>query len=138
MTDSFGDDDLTAAEALAVEQATEDIQMLKQLVAMRIENNLSQSDVAREMGRDRSAVCRFERLDSDPRLSTVRRYAGAVGALVRHITENTIQPKHIHQGDLIFSTSAPRTAAYEDIGVAGPSRHAEPFFVGHVGTSQYV
>ena len=45
---------------------------------------LSQRDVADVMGVEQSAVAAFESQDDDPRLSTLRRYALAVGASVEH------------------------------------------------------
>lgn len=84
MSNPFGDIELTAGEQRALDQADADIQMLHALVQHRRDSGLSQAEVAEEMGRDKSSVCRFERLDSDPRMSTVRRYAGAIGALVSH------------------------------------------------------
>lgn len=54
--------------------------MLRRLVALRQENNLTQSEVAERMGVSQPAVSQFERTDANPTLDTVRRYAMAVGA----------------------------------------------------------
>lgn len=54
------------------------------LVAMRQAQNLSQTDVARRMGCTQSSVSDIETGSTDPRLSTLRRYALAVGADVEH------------------------------------------------------
>jgi hypothetical protein len=40
------------------------------------------------MRRDKAAVSNFERLSADPHQSTIRRYAAAIGAYVRHIVED--------------------------------------------------
>lgn len=93
MNDPFGNNNLTNAEQLALDQASADIEMLSSLVSIRRQSGLTQTEVAEEMGRDKSAVCRFERLDSDPRLSTVRRYAGAIGVLITHNIERVTIPK---------------------------------------------
>ncbi|OBA88778.1 hypothetical protein A5633_08390 [Mycolicibacterium elephantis] len=86
--DPFNPDDLTHEERNAKALARNDLEMLADLVRLRQELGLTQEDVAKVIGRDKSAVSRFERLDSDPRLSTVRRYARAVGALIEHrVTE---------------------------------------------------
>lgn len=61
--------------------------MRTELVALRREAGLTQGDVAERMGVSQQAVSKFERYDSDPKLSTVRRYANAVGALVEHRVE---------------------------------------------------
>jgi ribosome-binding protein aMBF1 (putative translation factor) len=49
------------------------------LVAARQRRNLSQNDVAARMGTSQSAVARLEAGRSDARLSTLERYADAVG-----------------------------------------------------------
>lgn len=54
------------------------------LIQARKEAGLSQRDVADVMGVEQSAVAAFESQDDDPRLSTLRRYALAVGASVEH------------------------------------------------------
>ncbi|MCS6559089.1 helix-turn-helix domain-containing protein [Curtobacterium flaccumfaciens] len=59
-------------------------EMLNALVRMRIASGLKQSDMAKLLGMSQQAVSKFERYDNDPKVSTVERYAGAVGALVSH------------------------------------------------------
>lgn len=49
------------------------------LLARRQEKGLTQKDVAEAMGTTQSAVSDFESGDVDPRLSTIQRYADAVG-----------------------------------------------------------
>jgi predicted transcriptional regulator len=50
-----------------------------QLTSLRRELGLSQVEVAARMGTSQSAVARFEAGDLDVRLSTVERYATALG-----------------------------------------------------------
>jgi predicted transcriptional regulator len=50
-----------------------------QLVSLRRELGLSQTQVAVRMGTSQSAVARFEAGDLDVRLSTIERYATALG-----------------------------------------------------------
>lgn len=64
--------------------AREDSDFLEQLVQMRKDKGLTQQSVAERMHRDKSAVSNFERLSSDPHLSTIRRYAAAIGACISH------------------------------------------------------
>jgi transcriptional regulator with XRE-family HTH domain len=59
-----------------------DDNMLEELVAMRKRKGLSQDVVASRMNRSKTAVSNFERLGADPHLSTIRRYAAAVGAQI--------------------------------------------------------
>ena len=51
-----------------------------QLVSLRRELGLSQTDVATRMGTSQSAVAQFEAGDLDARLSTLERYTTALGA----------------------------------------------------------
>lgn len=64
--------------------AKADDELLEQLVQIRIYKQLTQQTVADRMKRDKAAVSNFERLGTDPHLSTIRRYAAAVGATVTH------------------------------------------------------
>lgn len=52
------------------------------LVARRKELGLTQGDVARRMHVGQPSVCMFEKGHMEPRLSTLMRYAQAVGASV--------------------------------------------------------
>lgn len=56
-----------------------------------LRTTLSVAEVARRMGTKPSAVMALELPGADPKLSTVRRYALAIGALVKH--EVTTPPK---------------------------------------------
>ncbi|MFN6544745.1 helix-turn-helix domain-containing protein [Mycolicibacterium nivoides] len=64
--------------------AKADNELLENLVRMRKAKGLTQQVVADRMKRDKSAVSNFERLGTDPHLSTIRRYAAAIGASVEH------------------------------------------------------
>ena len=81
--------------------------MRSELTLLRREAGLSQGDVAERMGVTQQAVSKFERYDSDPKLSTVRRYANAVGALVAHRVERD-------QGQSIMLASSRTTWAPMD------------------------
>ncbi|WP_024286604.1 helix-turn-helix domain-containing protein [Cellulomonas sp. KRMCY2] len=54
------------------------------LIAARHDQGLSQQHVAEVMGVTQPTVAAFERYDNDPRLSTIRRYAHAVGVVITH------------------------------------------------------
>lgn len=56
--------------------------LVDELAAARRRQGLSQTEIAARMGTSQSAVARFERGDLDPRLSTLERYAQAVGQTV--------------------------------------------------------
>jgi transcriptional regulator with XRE-family HTH domain len=53
--------------------------LLSDLVAARVSTGLSQTEVAARMGTSQSAVARLEAGSADVRLSTLERYAAAVG-----------------------------------------------------------
>jgi transcriptional regulator with XRE-family HTH domain len=56
---------------------------------VRLRKGLSQADVAAQTGTTQSAIARLESGSSDPRLSTVQRYAEAVGA---RLAAPTVEP----------------------------------------------
>ena len=56
--------------------------LINELVKVRKEGGLSQTEVAAYMGTSQSAVARLERGDGDVRLSTLERYAAALGQTV--------------------------------------------------------
>ena len=62
--------------------ATRRRELVSELVKARQEHGLSQTEVAARMGTSQSAVARLERGDLDVRLSTLERYAAAVGHTV--------------------------------------------------------
>ena len=64
------------------EMAARRQRMTADLVARRQELGLSQTEVAARMGTSQSAVARLESGDADVRLSTLERYAAAVGQLL--------------------------------------------------------
>lgn len=84
LDDLLGIDRNDPIQQLAIEQLEADEQLLRDLVAWRNAQRLTQAEVGQRMGVTQPAVAAFERADADPKLSTVRRYALAVGALVRH------------------------------------------------------
>ncbi|MFP7697147.1 helix-turn-helix domain-containing protein [Trueperella sp. LYQ143] len=65
-------------------------EMVKALVKIRKDNGLSLRKVAEDMGTDASAVHRFETGQTDFRLSTLRRYAIAIGANI-HTTVTPLE-----------------------------------------------
>lgn len=54
-------------------------ELIDRLAEHRRRLGLSQTEVAARMGTSQSAVARLERGDADVRLSTLERYAGALG-----------------------------------------------------------
>lgn len=73
--------------ARATDLAAADLSLIFELVTMRHSSGLSVSDVADTLGWSAKKVRQFEQFDRDPRLSQVRRYALAVGAVIAHTVE---------------------------------------------------
>ena len=67
--------------------ADQDYRLVQDLVRIRRDRQLSQADVAELLGITQQAVSKLERPGSDPRLSRLRQYAHAIGALVGHVAE---------------------------------------------------
>lgn len=61
-----------------------DYELLRTLVGARNRAGLNQKQLGQIMGITQQAVSKIERLDGDPRLSTLRRYANAVGMVIEH------------------------------------------------------
>lgn len=72
---------------LAGALSEEHLKLMDELVNQRVEAGLSQDDVASRMGVTQPTVSSIEKLGSDLKLSTVRRYALAVGAMISHKVE---------------------------------------------------
>lgn len=66
----------------AIEDANALQALLDELVSLRKRAGLTQTDVARLMGVRQPTVSQFETESSDPRISTLQRYARAVGSQV--------------------------------------------------------
>ncbi len=62
-----------------------DYQLLRRLVRARIDAGLNQRELGERMGVTQQAVSKIESLEADPRLSTIRRYANAVGVMIEHV-----------------------------------------------------
>lgn len=76
--------DLADPETAALSEATAgDMDLIERLVQIRRDQGFTQRDVAERMGCSQPNVSAFERVGGDPHLSTVRRYATAIGARVR-------------------------------------------------------
>ena len=64
------------------EMAAHRERMVEELVGLRRELGLSQTEVAARMGTSQSAVARLESGEADVRLSTLERYAAALGRVL--------------------------------------------------------
>lgn len=83
-------EETVTARATALVQDHE--QLLKALVKHRVKHSLTQEVVAERMGVTQPTVARFESYLSNPTLSTLRRYATAVGARIETIVTDDCVP----------------------------------------------
>lgn len=73
-------EDLSHIEARAESLVDAHAALLAELIELRRHHKLSQGVVAERMSVSQPTVAAFEHYDSNPTLSTIRRYALAVGA----------------------------------------------------------
>ncbi|GAB2475079.1 hypothetical protein GCM10027030_06730 [Luteococcus sediminum] len=83
---------LTADESRTLDQLSDqlsenDLQFIEALIAVREQRGLSQSEVAEIMQVSQPVVSKFESLEGNPTLATIRRYANAIQALYCHKVE---------------------------------------------------
>ena len=71
-------------EARAEQLVESHFELMQSLIALRKKKGLSQEIVGERMGISQPGVAAFEAMDSNPTLSSVRRYAHAVGARITH------------------------------------------------------
>jgi hypothetical protein len=89
VTDPFAVDPNKPEQVLAQELAAFPFDFVDKLVALRKWREIPQTEVAQHMHRHESQVSRFENEVGDPRLSTVARYAFAVGARI-HVSVEAV------------------------------------------------
>lgn len=75
------DEDRKTIRERARTLAATEHEFMATLTGLRHTHGLTQTQVAERMGVSQPAIARLERHDANPTLSTVRRYALAVGAL---------------------------------------------------------
>ena len=78
----FISDSNDARQILANDLINQTQDLLADLIDLRRAKGLTQEDVANTIGITRTAVTAFERYDGDPKISTIVRYAMAVGARI--------------------------------------------------------
>lgn len=80
----LGLDEADPIQRLATDLARSDRRFIDRLVAVRRDKGLTQAEVSARMGVSQGAVSQFESGHRDPKLSTIRRYALAVGVPIEH------------------------------------------------------
>ncbi len=104
----FDRDSNTPSRRLARALAVADQELRLALIDARRAAGLTQQDVADALGISQSAVSQFERADNDPQMSTVRRYALAVGAEVAHVV--TDREGRVHRSGVGVPEGPTRTS----------------------------
>lgn len=77
-------ENLKFLEARAEQLIESHFELIQSLIALRKKKGLSQETIGERMGISQPGVAAFEAMDSNPTLSSVRRYAHAVGARITH------------------------------------------------------
>lgn len=106
----FTNDPNSPARRRALELARADEELHAKLLKARELQDLTQAQVAQIMGVSQPTVASFERYDNDPKLSTVRRYAHAVGVTISHtvlLEGSVIDCDWTQVGEADFSFVAP-------------------------------
>lgn len=92
---------------LAKQLALANYELLNELVDIRIESGLTQQDVANLLKVSQQSISKFESLESDPRLSTITKYAMAINVLVGHTITELPRPKDLGSGSKKSSPLSP-------------------------------
>ncbi|MFE4951961.1 helix-turn-helix domain-containing protein [Leifsonia sp. NPDC056665] len=96
--------EMVRIDALADDLVAEHRLLMRALVAQRKAHNLTQETVAERMSVSQPTVAAFERYDANPTLSTIRRYALAVGAGIRHHVDDRCSDAEIELGMIAAGT----------------------------------
>jgi DNA-binding XRE family transcriptional regulator len=113
----LGIDPEAKAQRRASALAKADFDFIRDLVKIRKDQGLSQQDVADRLGITQATVADFERYDNDPKLSTIRRYAHAVEALIVHGVAHDDGQLATGDGWVTITFNAPKSTS-----TVGPSR----------------
>lgn len=81
--EELGLENETDSQRLARELADDHLELIAALRAVREHLELSQAELGARIGVSQATVSAFESGESEPRLSTIRRYAHALGANVK-------------------------------------------------------
>lgn len=115
------DEDLVCLDARADALIDDHDNLLAALVALRVKHGLSQEVIADRMGVSQPSISALERYDANPTLSTIRRYAMAVGARLHtqviddtHTTHSTWRTTRRIPLEVIHEVRAAEGAVWSD------------------------
>ena len=75
-------EELSPLDQVALHNANSSAELILQLIAVREAAGLTQAQVGARMGVSQPSIASFEAYYNDPKLSTIKRYALAVGAKI--------------------------------------------------------
>lgn len=135
LSDLLSNNSPSQRRATALAEA--DYRLLGELVKLRKERGLTQQQVAEALGISQPAVAGFERHDADPKLSTIRRYAHAIGASVTHAVsgDDSWADRHASQarenvgsGTMKVQIAFTAQESHPDTGLPGLHEDSMPLF----------
>ncbi|WP_091226823.1 helix-turn-helix domain-containing protein [Microbacterium sp. 3J1] len=108
-SDPFADDSESPDERRARILMENDLNLIGALRELRKRSGLSQDALAKRMGLTQPALAAFESQGNDPKLSTIRRYAHALGAIVNHSAALDLDSDTSWRGHKVVSLDAHRS-----------------------------
>jgi transcriptional regulator with XRE-family HTH domain len=113
--------DVAHLETLADSLIDSHDSLMRSLIALRKRHRLTQDDVAERMGVSQPTVAAFERYDSNPTLSTIRRYALAVDASIDHHVDDACSSPDVAFDAVISASGAATWSKMEPVMWTWPS-----------------
>ncbi|WP_435080191.1 helix-turn-helix domain-containing protein [Clavibacter michiganensis] len=98
VADPFGFDEETDSEKLSRTLHENDLRLLWSLRHIRESKAITQAELAERMGIAQPTLAAFESQANDPKLSTIRRYAHALGVLIDHSINSVTEINHSDWG----------------------------------------
>ena len=109
-------DDFDRLDELAEHLVESHNNLLDELVLIRKQNQLTQEEVAERLGISQPAIAAFESEESNPTLSSIRRYALSIGARIFHTVSNDFAIiEEAERGQTEISVWISQQAPYSEI-----------------------
>jgi transcriptional regulator with XRE-family HTH domain len=97
------------------------VDLIRTLAAHRKAAGLTQTQVAERMGTTQSAISDLEGSDTDPHISTLQRYARAVGSQVRFLCSGAVRTNYLRAAQ-VLRFPPPSELTVESVSTHHPSR----------------
>lgn len=115
-------------DELAIDNAASQLELMSQLVAIRNHRGMSQNDVAERISKNRSQISKLESGETNPTISSLERYAEAVGAhLVRIAVASECRAEWIEVAERVTDAldEGPWIETTDVIGIQGQPHAAQ-------------